>query len=181
MKQRWNERYHRSVYYKLGPWVKLPITNSGRNGFRRKTKKKNKCMEELERIDNYVEQYFLYQVRAGISRILWFQRTDIWLKWSMGVMAKTKGLYWKSGCSAGRNRNLLLCAMESGWNFYSAAGYYKNVKYGFSKGNFRIIYLYKGRCGAKRAGSEEIIRWEFHRNGRVFEKRIYRSNGRSCG
>lgn len=48
--------------------IKLPITALELMVQKEEPKKKNRLMEELERIDNYVEQVlFLCQVRAGIS------------------------------------------------------------------------------------------------------------------
>lgn len=47
--------------------IKLPITALELMVQKEEPKKKNRLMEELERIDNYVEQVLLCQVRAGIS------------------------------------------------------------------------------------------------------------------
>ena len=134
--------------------IKLPITALELMVQKEEPKKKNRLMEELERIDNYVEQVLFYARSEQVYQDFVISETDI-TEVIYEVMAKKQRTsYWKPGCSAGRNRRKSAFVRWKVDELFSAAGYYKRREiYGFSKGDFPDPYLYKGRCRQKRAGS----------------------------
>ena len=90
--------------------IKLPITALELMVQKEEPKKKNRLMEELERIDNYVEQVLFYARSEQVYQDFVISETDI-TEVIYEVMAKNKGLLIgnRVAVQVETEGNLLLC------------------------------------------------------------------------
>ena len=119
--------------------IKLPITALELMVQKEEPKKKNRLMEELERIDNYVEQVLFYARSEQVYQDFVISETDI-TEVIYEVMAKNKGLLIgnRVAVQVETEGNLLLC--DGKWMSFILQQVITNaVKYmDFQKEIFRI-------------------------------------------
>ena len=163
--------------------IKLPITALELMVQKEEPKKKNRLMEELERIDNYVEQVLFYARSEQVYQDFVISETDI-TEVIYEVMAKNKGLLIgnRVAVQVETEGNLLLC--DGKWmSFFLQQVITNAVKYmDFQKEIFRIhIYIKEDADKKELVVEDNGVGISPGDIGRVFEKGTYRSKRTGCG
>lgn len=162
--------------------IKIPITALELMVQREEPKKKNSLMEELERIDNYVEQVLFYARSERVYQDFAIRETDI-TDVIYEVMAKNKGLLIgnKVAVQTETEGNLLLC--DEKWMTFILQQVITNaVKYRDSrKEAFRIhIYIKEAADKKELVVEDNGVGISPKDLGRVFEKGFTGVNGRAA-
>ena len=162
--------------------IKLPITALELMVQKEEPKKKNSLMEELERIDNYVEQVLFYARSEQVYQDFVISETDI-TEVIYEVMVKNKGLLIgnRAAVQVETEGNLLLC--DGKWMSFILQQVITNaVKYmDFQKEIFRIhIYIKKDADKKELVVEDNGVGISPGDIGRVFEKGFTGANGRAA-
>ena len=162
--------------------IKLPITALELMVQKEEPKKKNRLMEELERIDNYVEQVLFYARSEQVYQDFVISETDI-TEVIYEVMAKNKGLLIgnRVAVQVETEGNLLLC--DGKWMSFILQQVITNaVKYmDFQKEIFRIhIYIKEDADKKELVVEDNGVGISPGDIGRVFEKGFTGANGQMC-
>ena len=162
--------------------IKLPITALELMVQKEEPKKKNRLMEELERIDNYVEQVLFYARSEQVYQDFVISETDI-TEVIYEVMAKNKGLLIgnRVAVQVETEGNLLLC--DGKWmSFFLQQVITNAVKYmDFQKEIFRIhIYIKEDADKKELVVEDNGVGISPGDIGRVFEKGFTGANGRAA-